>query len=366
MRIRMGRGSGRKGYRLVLVAGLVSTATIAGVLGRSFLPRAFAQTGSDGTTATASATSEPATEWAKRPVAYLHGATEVVTMKDLGEYLIKREGAAKLELLVNKMIIEEACKKKGIEVTAAEVDAALQNDLRSMSGGGALISEKDFVSKILRHYNKTLYEWKEDVIRPRLLMGKLCASRVKVSDSDVQMAFDAYYGEKVKCQLILFPKQEQSKVMAMYAKLRDDPSTFDAQAKQQASSQLAASAGVISPFGHHTTGNEELEKEAFALKPGQISRVIETPEGLVVLKLIERIPATKDKNIEQERPKLAKEVMDKKIQAEIPVCFKELRDQAAPTLLLKNITRESDMFREVEKEIGSAKNEEVHHAPAAN
>jgi len=334
----------RGGFRLLLLAGLVAGITAASMWGSGLLPGAFAQLGSQ--PQAPAAAPEPAAQWANRPVAYINN-TQVVTMKDLGEYLIKREGAEKLELLVNKMIIEQACQKAGITVTAAEVDETLRSDLQGMSAGGALITEHDFVTKILRHYNKTLYEWKEDVIRPRLLMGKLCRSRVKVTDEDLRAAFDAYYGEKVACQIILWPKQEHAHVLEMYAKLRDDPAEFDRVAKSQASSSLAAKAGKVEPpFGRHTTGNEELEKAAFSLRVGEISSVIGTPQGDVIVKLNEKIPARKNVNFDQERPKLEKEIIEKKVQAEIPVCFKELREKAQPNLLIKKLEREEDVQRE--------------------
>src|SRR5581483_8947043 len=134
---------------------------------------------------------EPSPDYKNRVVAYLYGTTPL-TREDLGEYLIARYGPKHLDLLINKRIIEDACNKKGIEVTAAEVEAALQEDLKGLS-----VNIKDFVSKVLKHYNKSLYEWKEDVIRPKLLMTKLVRDRVHVTDEELQMAFDAYYGEKV-------------------------------------------------------------------------------------------------------------------------------------------------------------------------
>src|SRR5437868_6517832 len=63
-------------------------------------------------------------DYAKRAVAWI-GDTEVVTREELGEYLIARFGAERLEMLVNKRIIDRACKEKGIDVTEAEIDAVL-------------------------------------------------------------------------------------------------------------------------------------------------------------------------------------------------------------------------------------------------
>lgn len=342
MRVRFGGFGRRSGYRFVLVAGVLGATGAACIWGRGILPGAFAQLG----TPPAAAAQDTAAEWANRSVAVINHTREI-TMKDLGEYLIKREGAEKLELLVNKLIIEDACKKKGIEVTAGEVDKTLKEDLAGMQN----ITEKDFVNKVLRRYHKNLYEWKEDVIRPRLLMGKLCASRVKVTDEDLRAAYEAYYGEKVECRLIMFPREEKAKVLEMYATLRDNPQEFEKQATHQASSQLAATGGLIKPFGRHTTGNEELEREAFSMNPGDMSRVIETPEGLVIVKLVKKIPADTSKKFDDVRATLAKEVTEKKIKAEIPVCFKELRDKAEPILLMKKVEYESDQFRDVQREV---------------
>ena len=54
---------------------------------------------------------------------------------------------------------------RNITVSDAEVDAQLDQDLKAFQ---PTISKDDFVNKILKRYNKSLYEWKEDVIRPKL------------------------------------------------------------------------------------------------------------------------------------------------------------------------------------------------------
>ena len=139
----------------------------------------------------------PASDYNKRPVAYIHD-NEIISREQLGEYLIARYGAEKLPLLINKLIIEEACRAKGIEVTAAEVEASLAEDLGAMN-----VDQKTFVNNVLKQYKKTLYEWKEDVIRPKLLMTKLVRSRIVVTEEEIRTGFEAYHGEKIDCQLDL-------------------------------------------------------------------------------------------------------------------------------------------------------------------
>jgi hypothetical protein len=289
-------------------------------------------------------------DYAQRPVAYIYG-TEAITRKDLGEYLIARLGTARLDNLINRMIIEHACQQRGIEVTAAEIDVALGEDLE-----GLKVNLKDFVTKVLKHYGKTLYEWKEDVIRPKLLMSKYCRDRVTVTEADLHMAFDAHFGEKVQCLMILWPNTPgvsvKEKAMQLYGKLRDEPGEFERYAKMQnGSPQLAACGGKVPPIGHHTTGSEKLEAAAFSLRQGEISELLDTDVGVVCLKCVARIPPEANKQFEKERVALAKEVYDKKIQMVIPEAFKEMKTQANPQKVLAGDKTQEDIEREVEKEL---------------
>ena len=63
-----------------------------------------------------------------RPVAFINGNIPV-SRKDLGEFLIARGGADKLDLLINKMIIEAEARAKNITVTDKEIEAAFLLDL---------------------------------------------------------------------------------------------------------------------------------------------------------------------------------------------------------------------------------------------
>ena len=204
----------------------------------------------------ASPTAPPA-DYCQRPVAFLHG-NETITREQLGEYLIARYGADKLPLLVNKLIIEEACKAKGIDVTPAEVEASFAQDIGSMGGG---ITEKMFVDNILKQYKKSLFEWKEDVVRPKLLMTKLVRDRVKVAEEDIQAGYEAYYGEKVDCKIIYWPKNEKElaiKIWGIIHDSKDVDAEFDNKAMMQANPRLAAERRPLDqPIGRHTTGDDE-------------------------------------------------------------------------------------------------------------
>jgi hypothetical protein len=291
---------------------------------------------------------EPSSDYSRRVVAYIYD-TLPITREELGEYLIARLGAERLRNLVNKRIIEHACRQKGIEVTAAEVEADLAETIK-----GAQLNQKQFVEEVLRkQYRKSLYEWKEDVIRPKLLMTKLCRDRVVVTEEEIQKCYEAHYGEKIDCRIILWPKAEEKRAMMIYPTIRDNPEEFDRVAKQQASPTLAATGGQIKPIGRYTTGSDEMEKAAFQLRPGELSTLIGTPEGFVVIKCIERLPPDISKKMEDVRADLQQEVLEKKIQLEIPKVFAELTEQANPKHILKEYTTEEELLRDVRQELNS-------------
>src|SRR5262249_12997427 len=170
------------------------------------------------------------------------------------------------------------------------------------------VNRKDFVDNVLKQYNKTLYEWKEDVLKIEVLMRKMCKDDVKVTDDDVQQAFVAEFGPKVDVQIIIWPKGQDRFARQMFEKIRSSDEEFERAARQQAAASLAATGGRIKPFGRGAGTHAEVEKEAFMLKPGEISRLIGTPEGTVCFKLIKNIPADETAKLDDHRERLKKQI----------------------------------------------------------
>lgn len=306
-------------------------------------PEARAQAGKPVQASAGASAKEGDSDYSSRVVAFIYDSVPI-TRQELGEYLINRMGAERLDALINRRIIEIECKKAGIEVTEAEIESALEEDLAGLN-----VDRKVFVDRVLKSYKKNLYEWKEDVLRPKLMLAKLVRSRVKVTEEDLQRAFDAYHGEKIDCRIIMWEKGFEKAAMGEYAKIRDSEEEFARAAKNQKSPSLAGAGGKIRPIARNTTGNEELEKAAFTLQPGEVSSLIGTPEGLVVIKCDARVPADTTANFEAMRPKLTKEVMEKKIQAEIPILFLEMRKRAAPNVTLTGAGGPEDLKESVKQ-----------------
>lgn len=261
-----------------------------------------------------------------RPVAYVHGNVPI-TRRDLGEFLMARGGADKIDLLVNKIIIETEGKRLGITVTEKEMEAAFLSDLAGLD-----VKKGDFVKMVLPKYGKTLFEWMEDVIRPRLLLTKMVAATIQVSDAEIQIQFDREYGEKRQVQIILWPKGDDLKaIQNEYAKIRTSQQEFDRVARAMANPALAATAGMIKPISRNTTGSDKIvETMAYQLQPGEISQILETSQGYLVMKLHVVIPPDAKVNAAQVKDRLTKQAFEERLSMEIPKHFETLKKAAKP------------------------------------
>jgi hypothetical protein len=322
------RGAGRK--FVVFGVAVVAVGVLAFCWGRSCAQSPAPQGPLVPKIVPPAAPAAPASDYSRRVVAHIYGGYPV-TREEFGEYLIARYGAERIDNFINRRIIEVACQSQNISVTDAEVEGALKTDLETFK-----VSKTDFQNKILKAYGKTLYEWKEDVLRPKLLLTKLCRMKLDVTEAELKEAFEAHYGDKVECKMILIPKGDDSRHdLQIYEKVRKSDEEFDRAARAQAFAPLAAKGGVFPPVYRHY--NEPIiEKEAFSLRPGEVSKLLTLPDGArVILKCLQLVPRDTTKRFEDQRGDLYREVTEAKITQNVPVAFKDLHDQAKPQVYLQ-------------------------------
>ncbi|AMV29985.1 Foldase protein PrsA precursor [Gemmata sp. SH-PL17] len=274
-----------------------------------------------------------------------------VTREELGEFLIARGGHEKLELLVNKKIIETEAARRGLTVTSIEVQAALNEEMRGLG-----ITRADFVKHILPRYGKTLFEWVEDVIKPRLLLTKMCQDRVKIADEDLSRAFENRFGERRQAKVICWSKEDLRAAQKQWAEARKGDAEFDSIATKQAEPTLAAAAGMVAPIGRYSEATDtSIEKALFSLKIGEISQLFDTPSGIMCVKLMKVIPPDETAKLDDKMKEvLRKEQFAKRIELEIPKCFTELKAQAKPVIYLKGAPTPAEFREGVENIVNQA------------
>lgn len=287
---------------------------------------------------------EPSADYTQRVVAYIYGNI-AVTREELGEYLIARFGPEKLQLLVNKKVIEHACRQKGVDVSPVELELALENDCAKLG-----VSKDVFLNQVLKERKVSLYEWKEDVLKPQIMLSKLCQDRVQATDEEIRMCYEANYGEKVEVRIIMYPNDPQSlkTLSKLYDRVRTSEEEFIKAAKEQPDANLAMTAGLIKPINKHA-GNKVVEEAAFRLQAGEVSEVINTPGGILIMRCVRRHPPDRTVVLENVKAQLTKEVLDKKLALEVRKLGQELIAQADPKIFLKKEETMADVNRSVQQ-----------------
>jgi RNA polymerase sigma factor (sigma-70 family) len=267
---------------------------------------------------------ERATPPRGKPIAVIFGDV-TITRDELADHLFAQMRPEQMEKFLTRRILEHACRRKGITVTEAEVDAAMKEPFRGRS-------EQD-IRRILRVRNQTLRGWREEVVRPELLLKKLARERSAPSDKDLRDAFTARYGERVECQLLIWPAGQWDAAERAANRLRRGEATFADVTKSTPGGPQVR--GGRLPIGRRGTANTELEQAAFALKPGETSEPFDTQHGIAVLKCVRRIPADGSTRFEDVRERLRQELIQRRLHQTSQDLIRKLKAEARPRLLWK-------------------------------
>jgi PPIC-type PPIASE domain len=285
----------------------------------------------------------------KRVIAYINGSMPI-SREEFGDYLIQLIGRERVRMYVNRRIIEAAAAQRGISVTPQEVSAIIDQDCSKLG-----MKKDEFLGKVLmQKYGKTEMEWREDVIKPRLMVQAMCKSQLKIDDVELKKVFDNLYGEKVQCKVILWPKGSEKDVLRAYDAIRaPDGKAFDDAARSQPYSDLQARGGMVDPIGRNSgQGTAKIEEIAFRLKDGQVSEMIDTGNGLLVIKRIKVIPPRADVTFESVRPQLVQEATDRQMDQLVPQIFAKLNDDAHPLFILSPKDETPKEVEEKSKRLG--------------
>lgn len=268
----------------------------------------------------AGATAETSKKKAKI-VAVVNG--KELLRSQLASQCLSRYGEDVLESLVNKYLIVQECKRRGVTITREEVDNEISTIAKKFN-----ISPDRWVELLQTERQISAEQYRRDIIWPTLALKRLVTDKLAVSEIALQQAFESEYGPKVRVRMIsASSKQKADKLMV---KVRANPKEFGTIAKQESEDPNSAAArGLIPPIRKHA-GDPNIEKVAFAMKPGQISNVIAFAEQYIILQCEEQIPATQI-SAEYEkaaRDRLKDRLLDNQLRTEADLLSTKLQDEA--------------------------------------
>ncbi|HMB08032.1 MAG TPA: peptidylprolyl isomerase [Isosphaeraceae bacterium] len=179
------------------------------------------------------------------PIATVNG--EVITRQQLADECVARKGEEILETLVARRLIEQALRAKRIEVTAAEVDQEIDNVAMRMAG----IGREAWLRTLDKERGISPVQYARDIIYPALALRKLSADRVQVTEKDITSAFEAQYGEKLRCRIIMVDKLRTAQ--EIWDELRRNPGGFERLAQERSMDSGSRSLGglLAEPITRH-------------------------------------------------------------------------------------------------------------------
>jgi len=179
------------------------------------------------------------------PIAIIN--SEAITRQQLADEVIARKGEEVLETLIARRLIEQALRAKKMEVSQAEVDAEIDN----VAGRIAGVGRKAWLETLDKERGISPVQYARDIIYPALALRKLAASKVQVTPDDLRMSYEALYGDKVRCRIIMVDKVQSAK--EVWEALRRNPNGFEKLAMDRSMDESSRSLGglVAEPISRH-------------------------------------------------------------------------------------------------------------------
>ena len=243
-----------------------------------------------------------------------------ISRRDLTNACIQVHGEKVLEALVNKHLILNHCQKRGIEITAADIDAEINRMAKRFKLG-----REQWLELIESERGFTPEQYARDIVWPTLALRSLAASEIQPTAEEVQRALEKQYGEKIQARLIALSSREQAE--RIHSELLADPDRFPRLAIEHSIDVNSASiGGMIQPISRHV-GDQSIEQAAFSMHPGQISPILEVAGQFVILRCEQRIPP-RQYNQAVVEAEIIEKIKDEKLRVAADQRFADLQNTA--------------------------------------
>ncbi len=263
-----------------------------------------------------------------------------ITVLELAEECIERNGKQCLEGTINRRLLEQACKQKNITVTRQELEDEVARAAVSMGktrpDGTA---DMDAWLKDIAEKQKTSLDlYYDDVVWPTVALKKLVKEKVEVTRDDLQKGYEANFGQRVQCLAIVFNQPRKAQEVWEMARNHMTKEFFGNLAEEYSvepsSRALRGEIPPIQKFG----GQPVLEKEAFALQPGELSGVIQAADKYVILFCLGFTEPTKI-TFEEVRDQIFEDIYEKKLRMAMAKEFTNLQEGAQIDNFLANTSQ---------------------------
>jgi parvulin-like peptidyl-prolyl isomerase len=257
-------------------------------------------------------------------VAVLNGRR--IVKRELIEACIERHGNEVLEKLLDRRLLDQALRKRKLSVTQADLDgevarAALAMGQKKANGEADI---KAWLAMVVKQDQVSIDIYMADAVWPTVALKKLVGDKVPVTDEDIKKGYEANYGPRARCRAIILSSQRKAQEVWDKARDNSSPENFGKLAKEYSiDSASAALLGEVPPIAKYG-GQPVLEREAFQLKKGELSGVIQLGENFVIL-LSEGFTEPVKMDMKEARKYIYEDLHEKKLRMSMSKEFERLQ-----------------------------------------
>lgn len=246
-----------------------------------------------------------------------------ITYEALAQECIERHGKEVLENMVNRLIIQQECARRGLTVSEAEVDQEIVEISKKFG-----LALDQWYKMLQAERNLTPAQYRRDVIWPMLALKKLAGKDVKITREMIELAYEDNYGPRVKARMIVLDNIRRA--TEIWEKAKKSPDDFESLARDYSMEPNSrALGGVIPPIRKNSGAHENLRKAAFSMKDvGELSGVLQVgPSQYAILKF-EGLTEPVDHNIADVEAQLHADLTEREVQRMVGETFEKLQQQA--------------------------------------
>jgi hypothetical protein len=277
-------------------------------------------------------------------VAIVNG--ESITRQQLSDECVAQKGQEILQALIARKLLDQAIRAKHITITAAEVDAEIDRVATTVAG----IPREAWLRELAKAKGISPVQYARDIIYPGLALRKLAEPLVQITDEDLTAAYEANFGEKIRCRMIMVAKQRDG--MAIWEEVKKNPASFEKIARDDPRSidQATKPFGGLLPdplsrhahprdvsdaiFKQLVDGDPDDQDAKHKPKDGDISGLIQVTEATWVI--VKREGVTPPRPYDKHDPIITKQIQETLKEALLKDQMAKVYDQLASASAIEN------------------------------
>ena len=253
-----------------------------------------------------------------------------VTIRELDDECLARHGRNTLEGMISRKVLELACQRRNIAVTEEDIDREIAREaaegVKPRPDGSPDVQA--WLDLITKKQGIPLDLYRGDVVWSAVVLKKLTGDKVGVTEDDLRKGYEANYGPRVRCLAIVLNNQRRAQQVFDLARKNNTAEYFGELAAQysiEPGSQ--ALRGEVPPIKKHG-GQPKLEEEAFALRPGELSGIIQVADKFILLRCEGYTKPSASVEFAKVRQEIYEDLHEKKLRLAMTECYEDLREAA--------------------------------------